>query len=142
MARTRRSLCSGLVRAKTSMRRHLASRASSSISSIWLTGDVGFAVADTQHLGDAGPRHGVVAGDHGHPDAALVAFLNGGYGLIARRIDNTDEAESTSSLVRPWASKLASSILASFSQASASTLWPLIAISSFFFSQNARSRGA
>lgn len=56
-------------------------------------GDVGFAVADTQHLGDAGPRHGVVAGDHGHPDAALVAFLYGGYGLIARRIDNTDEAE-------------------------------------------------
>ena len=35
----------------------------------------------------------MVAGDHGHPDAALVAFLNGGYGLIARRIDNADEAE-------------------------------------------------
>ena len=56
-------------------------------------GDIGFAVADTEHLGDAGPGDGVVAGDHGHPDATLVAFLDSGYGLIAWRIDNADQAE-------------------------------------------------
>ena len=35
----------------------------------------------------------MIAGDHGHPNAALVAFLDCSYGFIARRIDNPDKAQ-------------------------------------------------
>jgi hypothetical protein len=35
----------------------------------------------------------VVAGDHLHGDARIAAHLDGGHGLLARRVDDADQAE-------------------------------------------------
>jgi hypothetical protein len=56
-------------------------------------GDGGLAVADAQHLGDRRRRDPVIAGDHGHANAAAVAFAHGVDGFLARRIEEADQAK-------------------------------------------------
>ena len=56
-------------------------------------GDRGLAVADAEHLGDGRGGDLVVAGDHGDADAAVVALLHRLDGLLARRIEQADQAE-------------------------------------------------
>ena len=56
-------------------------------------GDRGPAVTNTQHLGDRRGGDLVIAGDHRYPDAAVVTLLHGLDGLLARRIQETDQTE-------------------------------------------------
>ena len=51
------------------------------------------AVLVTEVVSDRLRGHGVVAGDHLHPDAGARAFGHGGDRLRTRRIDQADEAE-------------------------------------------------
>ena len=56
-------------------------------------GDRRLAVADAEHLGNGGGGDAMVAGDHGDADAALVAFLDRLDGLLARRVEQADQAD-------------------------------------------------
>lgn len=55
--------------------------------------DRGLSVAKPKQFGDGGSGDLVVAGDHGDPDAAAVTLLYGVDGLLARRIQQADQAE-------------------------------------------------
>ncbi|MCY1505420.1 hypothetical protein D9M68_396360 [compost metagenome] len=54
--------------------------------------------ADAQLRTDGAGGLGVVAGDHLHPDAGLLALLDGGDGLGARRVDQADQGEQGEAL--------------------------------------------
>jgi hypothetical protein len=53
----------------------------------------GLAVADAEHLGDRRGGDLVVAGDHRDADAAAVALLDRLDRLLARRVEQADQAE-------------------------------------------------
>ncbi len=53
----------------------------------------GLAVADTEHFRDGRRGDLVVAGDHRHADAAVVAFLDRRDRFLARRIEQADQAQ-------------------------------------------------
>ena len=48
---------------------------------------------DAELAGDGGRGRGVVAGDHPHPDAGVLAQRDGVLGLLARRVDDADQRE-------------------------------------------------
>ena len=56
-------------------------------------GDRRLSVADAEHLGDRRGGDPVIAGDHGHADTAAMTFLHRLDRLLARRVEQTDQAE-------------------------------------------------
>ena len=93
-ASTRRSFCSGVTRAKTLVRSASSMNSSSCTRGHLGAGDGAVAGADDADLaGDRRRGGGVVAGDHLHRDAGVVAGLDGGDGLRPRRIHHRLQAE-------------------------------------------------
>ena len=93
IASTSRILCSGLARANTSTSRTDSCNVAVSMSSISAPRDRGPAITNAQHLGDRRGGDFVIAGDHRHSDTAVVTLLHGLDGLLARRIQETDQTE-------------------------------------------------
>ena len=56
------------------------------------------AVADSEHLGDGRGGDLVIAGNHRDPDPAAVAFLHRLDGLLARGVEQSDQAEQDEGL--------------------------------------------
>ena len=57
------------------------------------SGGVGFAISDPKQFGDTCSGNRMVASNHGHADAAFVAFFDGGDGFFARRVNDADQPE-------------------------------------------------